>query len=65
MEHPKAKGDMSTLAIMYGLRENGYDLLVPFGENTRYDLVLDDCGAFRVSSARQDACGTARSNSTR
>ena len=27
---------------MYGLREMGYSLLVPFGENTRYDLVVDD-----------------------
>ena len=42
MEHPKTKGDRSTLAIMYGLREMGHSLLVPFGENTRYDLVVDD-----------------------
>src|SRR4051794_33861218 len=42
MDHPKAKGDRSTLAIMIGLRENGYDLLIPFGKNTRYDLVIDD-----------------------
>jgi hypothetical protein len=27
---------------MAALREAGYDLLVPFGENTRYDLVIDD-----------------------
>ena len=42
MEHPKAKGDRSVLAIMLALNEAGYDLLVPFGENTRYDLVIDD-----------------------
>jgi PD-(D/E)XK endonuclease len=42
MEHPKAIGDRSTLAIMLALCEAGYDLLVPFGENTRYDLVIDD-----------------------
>jgi hypothetical protein len=42
MEHPKATGDKSTLAIMLALREAGYELLVPFGENTRYDLVIDD-----------------------
>jgi hypothetical protein len=42
MEHPKAKGDRSVLAIMFALSEAGYDLLVPFGENTRYDLVIDD-----------------------
>jgi hypothetical protein len=27
---------------MYSLRVVGYQLLVPFGENTRYDLVIDD-----------------------
>jgi PD-(D/E)XK endonuclease len=42
VEHPKARGDRSTLAIMLALNEAGYDLLVPFGENTRYDLVIDD-----------------------
>jgi PD-(D/E)XK endonuclease len=41
-EHPKAIGDRSTLAIMFALQTNGFDLLVPFGENTRYDLVIDD-----------------------
>jgi hypothetical protein len=42
MEHPKDVGDRSTLAIMCALRAKGYALLVPFGENTRYDLVIDD-----------------------
>jgi hypothetical protein len=42
MDHPKAKGDRSTLAIMLALSEAGYAVLVPFGENTRYDLVIDD-----------------------
>jgi PD-(D/E)XK endonuclease len=38
MEHPKAKGDRTTLAVMLALREAGYAVLVPFGENTRCDL---------------------------
>ena len=42
MEHPKFIGDRSALAVMWPLRARGYDLLVPFGENTRYDLVIDD-----------------------
>ncbi len=42
MEHPKDKGDRSTLAIMAALREAGFAISVPFGENTRYDLVVDD-----------------------
>lgn len=27
---------------MVALREMGYAISVPFGENTRYDLVIDD-----------------------
>jgi PD-(D/E)XK endonuclease len=42
MEHPKDVGDKTTLAVMLALREVGYGVLVPFGENTRYDLVIDD-----------------------
>jgi hypothetical protein len=42
MEHPKSKDDRSTLAIMLALHDAGYELLVPFGENTRYDFVIDD-----------------------
>jgi hypothetical protein len=42
MEHPKDIGDRTTLAVMLALRELGYAISVPFGENTRYDLVIDD-----------------------
>jgi PD-(D/E)XK endonuclease len=42
MDHPKAKGDRTTLAVMLALREVGFAISVPFGENTRYDLVIDD-----------------------
>jgi len=42
VEHPKDVGDRSTLAIMLALRSAGYSVLMPFGENTRYDLVIDD-----------------------
>jgi hypothetical protein len=44
VEHPKDIGDGSTLAIMAALRETGVALYVPFGENTRCDLILDDEG---------------------
>jgi hypothetical protein len=44
MDHPKAKGDRTTLAVMLALHEAGFALSVPFGENTRYDLVIDDGG---------------------
>jgi hypothetical protein len=55
MEHPKKKGDRSTLAIMLALNEAGYRLLVPFGENTRYDLVID--GGVRLARVQ---CKTGR-----
>jgi hypothetical protein len=42
VEHPKEIGDRSALAAMLGLKTAGYALLVPFGENTRYDLVIDN-----------------------
>jgi hypothetical protein len=42
VDHPKDIGDRTTLAVMLVLREAGYAVFVPFGENTRYDLVLDD-----------------------
>jgi PD-(D/E)XK nuclease superfamily protein len=42
MDHPKDKGDRTTLAVMLALRARKYAVLVPFGENTRYDLVIDD-----------------------
>jgi hypothetical protein len=42
VEHPKDIGDRSQLAVMLALRAAGFAVLIPFGENTRYDLVIDD-----------------------
>ena len=42
MEHPKAIGDCTTLAVMQTLQAAGYAISVPFGENVRYDLAIDD-----------------------
>jgi hypothetical protein len=47
MKHPKDVGDRSTLAIMYALRLQGWAILLPFGENTRYDLVVDNGSCLR------------------
>lgn len=44
MEHPKRIGDRTTLAVMLALMDAGYEVSVPFGENTRYDLVIDRHG---------------------
>jgi PD-(D/E)XK endonuclease len=42
MEHPKATGDRSQLAIMFALRDLGLGVYLPFGENTRCDLIIED-----------------------
>jgi PD-(D/E)XK nuclease superfamily protein len=44
MEHPKDIGDVSTLAITLALRAHGYGIYVPYGENTRCDLMLERDG---------------------
>ena len=68
MEHPKWIGDRTTLAVMLALQGRGYDILLPFGENTRYDLVIDDgvtlsrvqckTGRLRAGAVRFPACSS-------
>jgi hypothetical protein len=68
VEHPKAVGDRSTLAILLALEEAGYGLLIPFGENTRYDVAIDDgtrlfrvqckTGRLRKGAVRFSACSS-------
>jgi hypothetical protein len=68
MDHPKAVGDRSTLAIMLALHDAGFTVLVPFGENTRYDLVIDDgvrlgrvqckTGRLKQGAVRFNACSS-------
>jgi hypothetical protein len=41
MEHPKDVGDGSLLAIMAAFRAEGLAMYVPFGENTRSDLIIE------------------------
>jgi len=50
MEHPVEVGDRTTLAVIAVLRELGSGVLMLFGENTRYDLVIDDGGALAKST---------------
>lgn len=42
MDHPKDIGDRTTLAVMWALREINVPFSIPFGENTRYDLVIEE-----------------------
>ena len=57
-QNPKAIGERSEAFIMAKLVEVGYEVLKPFGDNLRYDLVIEDAdGKFwRVQ------CKTGRSN---
>lgn len=41
-EHPRTIGDRSTLATMLVLESRGFRVYLPFSENTRCDLVVDD-----------------------
>ena len=42
MAHPKDVGDRTTLAAMLALRDTGFAVFIPFGQNTRCDLMIDD-----------------------
>ena len=42
----KDRGDQSVAMILARLLESGYKVLLPFGDNGRYDLVVDRSGDF-------------------
>ena len=68
MDHPKTIGDRTTLVVMLALREAGYSLYLPFGENTRCDLAIDEIdrlarvqcktGRLRNGAVRFKACSS-------
>ena len=41
MRHPKDIGDLSTLAVMHALQLTGHGIYLPFGENSRCDLIAE------------------------
>jgi len=55
MRHPKDVGDRTTLAVVLALRERGYIVAFPFGENTRYDLLADDGRQIQRAASRTRA----------
>ncbi len=44
--HKKTKGSIAELAVASRLMRDGWCVLVPFGENARYDLVAEKEGRF-------------------
>ena len=47
MRHPKDIGDQTQLAVMYAFVLTRMTFSVPYGENTRYDLLVDTGTTFR------------------
>jgi PD-(D/E)XK endonuclease len=60
MEHPKAVGDRSTLAIMVALQAAEIPFFLPFGENTRCDLVIDYEGRLARVQCKTGGCRMVR-----
>ncbi len=44
--HKKTKGSIAELAVAAHLMSDGWRVLLPYGENTRYDLVAEKDGKF-------------------
>jgi hypothetical protein len=43
----KQKGDLAEAFAVYELKRNGFNVLVPWGEDNRYDLVSEKDGIFK------------------
>ncbi len=43
----KQKGDIAEAFVTYLLKEHGFNVLVPWGEDNRYDLVSEKNGVFK------------------
>jgi PD-(D/E)XK endonuclease len=59
MDHPKAIGDRSAMVAMLALNDAGYAVSIPFGENVRYDLIIDDGTRLARVHARPVGCVSA------
>jgi len=43
----KQKGDIAEAFVTYLLKQNGFNVLIPWGEDNRYDLVAEKKGVFK------------------
>lgn len=58
----KRKGDITELKVLTRLMECGYNVLVPWGDNTRYDLIFEDKeGEFKRVQCKTGRISTNRS----
>jgi len=44
--HPKERGQRSEAAIIFEFVQRGLTVLEPFGDNERYDIVIEEAGRF-------------------
>ena len=50
----KALGDRSEAVVLAELIQAGYKVSIPFGEDQRYDLILDDAGVLSRVQVKTD-----------
>jgi hypothetical protein len=63
MRNTSRVGDVTVLEVMRALASLGKDVLLPFGENKRYDLGIDEAdGGFTGFNAKQLALLAIRFN---
>ena len=43
----KQKGEVAEAFVTYFLKKHGFNVLIPWGEDTRYDLVIEKNGVFK------------------
>ena len=43
----KTKGDLTEIRLLYEFTKLGYNVLMPFGDNCRYDFVIEKDGQFQ------------------
>ena len=43
----KQKGDIAEAFVVYLLKRNGFNVLIPWGEDNRYDIVSEKKGVFK------------------
>lgn len=61
----KTKGDVTEAMVIYELASRGYAISIPFGDNQKYDLIVDDDGALhriQCKTAWTTSFGTIRFN---
>lgn len=73
--NPKSVGERTEGLILARLLQQGYSVSMPFGDNQRYDFIVDDCGKLyrcqcktgrlKNGSVRFNVCSTNWNQKTR